>query len=380
MLYLLYLVQTLTSYTFAYKKSLLIADQKTYLIEIYTGAFNILMNVVQCILLILLRNFILYCLTNILCNLLNKYICAKRADREYPFILEKTTGSLNKNDIVSLLRDVKGLLLTKITSTVFSSTDNIFISAYIGITSVGILSNYTLLLTVINGVINKVLNSVTASLGNLVATKQERTEKVLRCLFFINATLFTYGFVVMVLMLREFITKIWLTDAYDLPQIVIAIVLLEQVLRSIHYPIFITKNAMGCFSEYRILFIVAAVLNIIMDFLLVKPFGITGLYFATIFCRGITYVLDIYVVYRLRMKASVWRYYQMLLIWAIFSTFVLALAALGISFIKISGITGFILRILYITVVYIAIYVAYFHEAEEFMYFKSVIGKLRMNI
>mgnify|MGYP003534521646 CR=1 FL=1 len=44
-LYLLYLGQTLVTYVFVYKKSVLIADQKDYVVSLFTQAINIVMNV-----------------------------------------------------------------------------------------------------------------------------------------------------------------------------------------------------------------------------------------------------------------------------------------------------------------------------------------------
>ena len=106
-------------------------------------------------------------------------------EKEYPFLNEKPEGKLNKDEIESLQKDVKGLLLTKIASTAFSGTDNIFISSFIGIRYVGILSNYTMFSGIINSIMNKIFDSITASIGNLVATgDRSKSEDVLKKLFF----------------------------------------------------------------------------------------------------------------------------------------------------------------------------------------------------
>ena len=77
----------------------------------------------------------------------------------------------------------------------------------------------------------------------------------------------------------------------------IYLILIELFFRSIHYPVYTVRNAMGAFSQYKVIFAAAALLNLVMDFVFVKPFGISGLAAATILCRGITYLVDIYVVY-----------------------------------------------------------------------------------
>ena len=158
LLYVLYLCQTLVSYVLVYKKSILIADQKSYIVNLYYQIFNIAMNIAQCVFLVLTHDFVIYCLLNIVFNLANNVVCSRRAEKEYPFLNEKPEGKLNKDEIESLQKDVKGLLLTKIASTAFSGTDNIFISSFIGIRYVGILSNYTMFSGIINSIMNKIFD------------------------------------------------------------------------------------------------------------------------------------------------------------------------------------------------------------------------------
>lgn len=374
LLYILYLAQTLVTYIFVYKKSILIADQKSYVVNVYTQVFNILMNVAQCIFLVITHDFIIYCVLNIGFNLANNVVCLYRANREYPYINEKPKTKLSNAEIKSLYTDVKGLLLTKVAGTAFSGTDNIFISAFIGIRYVGVLSNYTVFSTIVNGVMNKIFDAVTASVGNLVVSGQKnKTEGVLKKLFFLNTSLYGYFCLGMIVLLREFVMTIWLDAEYDLSQTVVTLVIIELFLRSIHYPVYMTRNAMGCFSEYKTLFAASAVLNIILDYILVKPLGISGLYIATIICRGITYLVDIWVVYHQQLQRSVWNYLRMLLIWVAF------LLICGVTMIRVTswmrtpGISGFILRVAVVTVIYWLLYVLTFSYSEEFKYYLAML-------
>ena len=381
-LYVLYLLQTLTSYVFAYKKSILIADQKNYVVNIYTQIFNILMNLVQCIFLVLTHNFVIYCAWNIIFNMVNNVACAYRANKEYPYIKEQPREKLDGEEIKGLYKDVKGLMLTKVASTAFSGTDNIFISAFIGIRYVGILSNYTMLLSIINTFMNKVFDSVTASVGNLVVLKDKcKTETVLRKMFFLNISLYGYIFVGMVPLLREFVVDIWLSSEYDISQVVVMMAVIELLLRSIHYPIYITRNAMGSFSEYKGVFVIAAILNIVLDFLLVKPLGITGLFLATILCRGITYVVDIWVVYHMNLQQSVWKYFGMLFKWFTFLMVCIFVAEVSVHLIPENGVLVFVIKMLIISVEYFTMYIIVFGKTEEFRYYlemgKRMIKKSR---
>ena len=131
-----------------------------------------------------------------------------------------------------------------------------------------------------------------------VVDKSEKVENVLFRMFFLNAAMYSYICIGLSLLIGEFVTKYWLNGEYFLKNIIIVFTILELFLRSIHYPIYTVRNAYGLFSQYKIIFLISAMLNILLDFLLVKPLGITGLIISTIFCRGICYLTDIYVVYK----------------------------------------------------------------------------------
>lgn len=376
-LYMVYLIQTITSYVLVYKKSLFIADQKNYVVDVCTQIFNILMNIFQCIFLVLTHDFILYCVLNIIFNLLNNIVCGCLTKKRYLFLSNKVDKSLYKNDLKGIIRDVKGLLLTKIASTAFSGTDNIFISAFVGIKYVGILSNYTLLINIINSFMNKVFDAVTASLGNLAITgDNKKTEKVLKKMFFLNVTLYGIVFIEMSVVLPQFVTKIWLSEEYYLPYSIIIVVLIEMILRSIHYPIYITRNAFGSFSEHKIYFVIAAILNIVLDFILVKPLGILGLYISTIICRGITYMVDIFVVYKLYLKSSVFNYLGMLIKWLVFLGIMLVIAKASTSWIAGFGLINLIIKGVLIVIEYMLAFCILFYKSDECLYFRNLLIKM----
>ena len=377
LLYILYLLQTIVSYIYVYKKSLLIADQKNYTVNLYTQIFNIIMNIVQCVFLILTHNFVGYCIINIIFNLLNNVACSIEANKRYPYIKKKTDGKLNEKDIKNLFRDVKGLLLTKIASIAFSGTDNIFISTFIGIRYVGILSNYSLILSTLNGITNKVFDSVTASIGNLIISEEkEKSEDVIKKLFFLNTSMYGYICIGMLILLRTFIMDIWLSKEYELSRFVVTLVVMELFFRSIHYPIYITRNAMGSFAEYKFIFFLMALANILGDFILVRPLGIAGLYVSTIICRGVTYIIDIYVVYKEKLSKSVWNHYKMLIKWLVF----LAICGLTSSFITgfliENGIISFILKGFIVTLIYAIMFICAYGRTDEFSYYKKLICKI----
>lgn len=62
---------------------------------------------------------------------------------------------------------------------VVTGTDNLLISAFVGVRHVAVYSNYVMINTMIQGVITQIYSSVTATVGNLNAT--EDSEHLTRC-------------------------------------------------------------------------------------------------------------------------------------------------------------------------------------------------------
>lgn len=380
LLYCLYLANTLVSYIFIYKKSLLTADQKDYLVTAISQIITIAMNGLQVIILLATKNFVLYLLLQIGAGLLVNIVCSLYANKRYSFLNKKASGKLTKDEVKDLKKDVSGLLLTKIAATTFTGTDNIFISAFIGIGSVGILSNYTLILSTINSMMNKVFNSFTASIGNLAVDNVKKTEQVLERLYFINAAMYCYICAGMIVLVREFVTQIWLSPEFQLSSVIVTLAIIELLLRSLHYPLHTTQLALGLFSQYRIMYLIAAVLNLLLDFILVKPLGISGLFIATILCRGIIFVTDIYVVYHFGFQKPMTSYYLMVLKWLLLTTIVCLLSFFVIYFVTVSGLVGFAIKVVCVSIIYVFLFWLLNRKSSDYVYFKCLACKMLLKV
>lgn len=374
-LYMLFLLDTVISYLYVYKKSILIADQKNYVVAIYTQVFNVIMNVGQIIILLITHNFIFYLVFKILCDWLNNYFCSRHAEREYPYINNQVKDSIPDSDKKELKESIKGLFFGKIASVAFDGTDNIFISAFVGVSSVGIVSNYSLILTTINSLLNQVFYSLTSSIGNLGATSvREDVRNVLRRIYFINTLLYGYLFVGMVLVLRMFVVDIWVGPEYSLTITTVTLLVLELCLRGMHYPVYMTRTAMGLFHQMKYIPPICAVLNIALDLILGINFGITGIIIATVVSRCFTRFADITVLYKEYLGCKRSAYYRHHLKFLILILFCSIVSYLCIAPIRIEVLViEFIVKVIIITVIYWGIMVLVFHNSSEYKYYYELI-------
>ena len=67
-IYFMFLLNTVISYFFSYKRSIITADQREYICTFYKFIFNVVKVILQIIVLIITRNFILYLAVQIFCT------------------------------------------------------------------------------------------------------------------------------------------------------------------------------------------------------------------------------------------------------------------------------------------------------------------------
>ncbi|MDO4557053.1 MAG: lipopolysaccharide biosynthesis protein, partial [Lachnospiraceae bacterium] len=91
-------------YFFVYKKSLIIADQKNYIVDIYQQIFYALQTVAQSIFLLLTRQFLPYLCMTIIFTFLNNYFVARKANQMYPYLTKKNVKPLAKSDIAGIVK------------------------------------------------------------------------------------------------------------------------------------------------------------------------------------------------------------------------------------------------------------------------------------
>ncbi len=65
------------------------------------------------------------------------------------------------------------MMMHKLGTVVVNNTDNLLISAFVGVVSVGIYSNYYLLIGSVRQVLDQVFAGITACVGNLGATEEQ---------------------------------------------------------------------------------------------------------------------------------------------------------------------------------------------------------------
>lgn len=311
--FLLYLLQSASSYLFfAYKSAIVRANQKEYLLNLINYMFTVGTGILQIILLYFFKNFEFYVAVLVISVIAENMTCAILANKMYPYINEKTDDKLEKKEVKEVFKDCGALFLYKLNEVVIKSTDNIVLSVFVGLDMVGLYSNYYVFYTTIKTLFEKVFSSMAHSLGNLHTTKDTKHEyEVFEIINLISAILGGTAFVGIFVVADDFV-RVWLGSDWIIPQPFSLLMGLEIYTMAIRKVLGKYRNTMGLFQQakYRPLF--GMIINLVMSVVLVNFWGICGVLAGTIIADWTTFMwFDPIIIhkYGFKEKFSVLRYY-----------------------------------------------------------------------
>ena len=308
--YLFFLFNTVSSYFVSYKYSLVNADQKHYVITNITAVFNIAMHIFQIVVLFLFKNYVAYLGIQALMQLIQKIYTAIYIDNHYPFLKEKNVEQLEKDDKKKIIENVKALIMHKIGEISVNQTDNIIISAFVNVTTVGLVSNYALITNTVNTFVNIAFGGTTGSLGNLFASgDKEKQYKVFRTIDFIDFWIYSFSSVALFTLIQPFISLMW-GEKYTLPIVVVGLFVLNNYMMGQRISINNIKVAGGIFNQDKYLALIQSVVNLVVSIVLALKFGLIGVYIGTIVSGIVPSLIRPYIVYKNLFENNVFEYYK----------------------------------------------------------------------
>lgn len=375
-IYILFLFNTSLSYFFSYKKSIITADQKDYLVQIYTRLFQFLQIILQTIFLIITHAYLPYLIMQIICTFLLNYSLSLKADVLYPFIKEKNNNRLNKKETKNIFENVKALFVYKFGSVILNGTDNIIISALFNVRFVGLTSNYTMIISNVTNVIGQAINALTPSVGNLVVeADKEKIRDVMHQLLFLCVWL--YGFLAIILYnFSNFFIELWLGSEYLLNQFVVFALVFSLYVNGVQYAAYTFRTTQGLFIQSRFVPILSAIINIVLSVWWGKKFGVAGVFIATGISRLVTTTLvDPWLVYKNNFNEKPIEYYKKYFIGTVVVLVNGGLQALLSSFFPLHGWGGLLFKLIIISFTTNLLFLLAFGKTYEFISLKGRIEK-----
>ena len=282
LVYILFLLETICSYILSYKRSMLYADQKEYITNIIHMGYTILVNTMQLTFLYFTHDYYLYLIIKVMMRLVENIVISSYVNRRYSYLLDNNVTKLDSKTEKDIFQKIRALFFHKIGTFIVSGTDNIIISKYLGLVTVGLYSNYYMIINAVQTVINHIIQATRASVGNLLVTESKTKQfDVFNKIRFVNFWISCFSSICIFVIMDSFIT-IWIGYKFVLPTKVLLVLVINFFIVSSRSTYGAFKEAAGIFYEDHFVPIIESLLNIVLSIIFVKKFGLMGVFMGTI--------------------------------------------------------------------------------------------------
>lgn len=310
--FLILLIATAGTYFFSYKQTLIIADQKSYIVQNVLGISNIVKLLIQMFVMLTFKSYFGWLLISLIFTLGGNIYASYKVKKYYGNKVtfkskEKTKDIMLRNK--NLKKNIFNIFFHKLGEVAIYQTDPIVIAAFASLKEIAIYANYTMITTAISTILESIFNAITASVGNLIVS--ESNEKIYEVFKETRFMINSIGIIIcfsLFMTIDKFIT-IWVGGQF-LFNITIVIVIIFNFYINIMRNIFdIYKSCYGLYWDIWAP-VVEGVLNLVLSIVLSFKFGIIGVFIGTLISNiAIVIIWKPYVVYKYGLKVNPLKYY-----------------------------------------------------------------------
>ena len=359
-LYLIHLVNTAASYfLFAYRGVILGAHHRNDVITNIRTAVSVAQYVAVFLILLVMRRFlgyqpatVYYCyvLATVVFTVLQNVLLVTASRRLFPDI--EPRGTLPADMRRRVLSDVKSIFMHKVGGVITHSTDNLVISAFLGLVAVAAYGNYYYVVTSVTGLVSIVASSMTGGFGNKIYT--ESKEENFRLLMRMNRlTMVTVAFcAAMMTALYQPFMSVWVKVNPDLIRhsLTPVLMVLYFYITQSRQMLLSFKSAASLWKQDRWKPIVAGAVNLGTNILFViflpEDYKLDGVIFSTII--GFAFIQipwESFVVFTAFFgKAEARQYWRSQLRFAVLSVVLCVVAWAATNLVGMDGVKGLLAK------------------------------------
>ena len=282
---------SLIGYFINYRQILLSADQKNYLVAMYTQSANIIKTLIQIFLAYNYKNLYLWVFVEFLFSILACIILNWKINKEYPWLhTNKLKGKSLLKKYPGIITNTKQIFIHKIKDVILMRSDELFVFLFVSLKMVAYYGNYTLVISRIGQMFSAMLDSINAGIGNLIAEGSK--EKIMQVFWemltirhFVAGFLCfsTYHFV-------EPLISVWLGEQYILNRTITALLAIYIYISSSRGVVDMYNHAHGLYADTWSAWAELAI-NVTVTVIAGYLWGIIGILLGKIISTGIIIVL-----------------------------------------------------------------------------------------
>lgn len=363
------LTGAVSSYFLAYKRTLLIADQKSYVIAYIDSAMYIVMSCFQIFFLVKRPDFMIYLLVSCGKNIASNVMISLKCKKCYGSFNTGKSNKLIEEYKPQIFSYVKDVFASRIGSYVYYSTDSIIISIFQGSMLVGYLSNYTLVTTQVSNIVGQMFASLQGTFGNFVSMNSDikKQKKMVDNYLFSGFFIGNFCLLCVVSLIQPFVGIVFGTE-YILDMstaLLLAVNVMLTILMQIPSQVFAVHKL---YKYDRPIVLTSAGLNIVISVVLVRKWGINGVLIGT-FITSLIYLFSrLYIISKKVYFVPFQEYIFKLLKYFIISALSVCIVYMVLRWLAGDSIKSFIVRVLLTGCLSIAVNILLLMPSKEFKY------------
>ena len=368
-IYILFVVQTASSYLLTYKAAIFEAAQDQFWVSLIRAILRVVLCVAGVVVVTLTRDYIYYMLVTIACTLASNQIISMMADRKYPYLRERK--QLPREERRAVLANVKHMFIGRLSGRITNSTDNILISTMVSTAQVGYYGNYSLIITNVRKIADQIGSATVGSIGNMMVTEDGPTcSKILRRMTLVFYFIGSICACMMMACLNPIVT-LWLGEDFLMGPELVFVCVLNFFLIVLRSPVWSALTPSGLFKLTKYVSITGTVLNLITSVVFTLLWGMIGIFIGTTVSIVVQLVLDVYLIWRKRLNVSPWEIGRPLLLMSGLALLLMG-AGYGLSLVLHTGSLWLDIALLLLASAALALMTGLlvFYRTEEFGYLR----------
>ncbi len=380
--YGIYLITSALNYLTMYKFSVSNAKQKTYLQINIETIFQLITYILQIVFLLIYKSFLVFLLVHLFTMITKNLFVSYRYRKRYSFIRENRFEQIDEATMKDIKRNLVAGGVNKLTDVAINQTDSIIISSVVGVSTLGVASNYLMLRGNIERFTKPLIDNMGPIVGNFVSIEStDKKQNLVKILQFISFWIYGFCSICFLCLATPFV-KLWLGNTFMIPGSALLILSINFMLSGIgDRPYNLYKNSHGVFYDDWYLVLSSAVINLLASVLFALRFGLTGVFLGMTASIVFSIFIRPTVFYTKSTGESLNKYYSRI-IGYLCVTIITGIACyylVGLVFSDGVSITSFFVAGIMLFVFINIAWVLLFHRKTEFKYVHSAIKRILSN-
>ena len=307
--FLLMLISVIATYLFSCKTALINAYKNNYITTAISSGGILLQYILQIVVLILTHSFTAYIVCRIVVVALQWLATEIVARKKYSPII-KNNQKLTPPVKTEVSKNIKAMFMHNLGYILVNSVDSVVISTFVGVSALGLYSNYLVIMTSMTEVVKLVFTSLTSVVGHLyVEANKETTEKYLERFHLLNFVLGCVFFLGYYAVIDNLISVLF-SDELVISKSISFVITLNGFVQFMRQSVLLFRDATGTFYNDRWKSPLEGIINLVLSIILVRYIEIIGVLAATIVTNLlICHVIEPYMLYKKALNSTPKNYY-----------------------------------------------------------------------